>query len=281
MPLPALVIVTLIAFAANSVLTRAALATDAIGPGAFMTLRLLSGAAFLTLLTLASFGWSKLRSAFDWRTAAALLLYMVGFSYAYVTLETGVGALILFGGVQITMFAGAVLKGERPSAFRWIGSLMGCAGLAVLFLPEATGPGLFGAVLMIGAAVGWGIFSLLGQGAGPALPRTATAFLLASGPGAMVWGFAPAGPDISAQGALLAIASGAFASGLGYAIWYRVLPSLDASLAAIAQLTVPIIALGGGIVWLGEPLTLRFVCGVTLDPWWRRPGACQAENVLN
>lgn len=164
MRLVMLTLFALFAFAANSVLTRSALAFDQIGPGEFMAIRLISGAVTLAVLV-------ALRGVRDGMlrhgsviSAASLLLYTTAFSLAYVTLDAGLGALILFGGVQITMFAGAVIGREKPSAARWLGSLLGMIGLGVLFAPGATVPDVGGALLMGGSAVGWGIYSLRGRG---------------------------------------------------------------------------------------------------------------------
>ena len=259
-----LTVLTLVAFAANSVLTRAALALGEIGPGMFMSIRLAGGAVTLSLLVALSGGLGDLRRYARLGPAAMLLLYMAGFSYAYVTIDTGSGALILFGGVQVTMFAGALLAGERPGPLRWLGSGLGMAGLAVLFLPGATAPDAFGALLMTGAAIGWGMYSLAGRGPGPALAKTGAAFILATGPALLIWLLLPQGPEASGFGILLAVLSGAIASGMGYAMWYAVLPKMDATVAAVAQLTVPIIALLGGMVFLMEPLTSRFVIAAAL-----------------
>jgi len=251
-----LCLLALIAFAANSVLNRAALALDEIGPAAFLSIRLVSGATILAMLVaVRQRGW---RPEFRLRGAAALLIYVVGFSFAYVSLDTGTGALILFGGVQITMFVGALIAGERPTATRWASTGIGLAGLAILFLPGATAPSLTGAALMAVAALGWGIYSLDGKGAHDPLSRTAANFVWAAPAGVLIWVLAPVESAASGTGIALAVTSGAITSGIGYAIWYAVLPRIDATLAAVAQLTVPIIALLGGILFLAEPFTLRF-----------------------
>ncbi len=251
----------LIAFAANSVLNRAALADFGTDPAAFMGLRVIAGAITLAILAGLTAGWSSLRAG-SWVSAAALLLYAVAFSFAYLGLDAGLGALILFGGVQLTMFAGAVLLGARPRPSHWIGSAMGMAGLSVLFLPGASAPPAGAAVLMLAAAIGWGIYSLRGAGVGPALPATAGNFLRAAPLAALIW--LATGNGIDLPGAGLAVASGALASGLGYAIWYSVLPKIDASLAAIAQLTVPLIALSGGMCFLAEEPSLDFAIAAVL-----------------
>ncbi len=254
----------MVAFAANSVLNRMALLGDGTGPAAFALIRLVSGALFLLALA----GGRRGR-AIPWRAprrlwgAAMLAVYVLGFSLAYVTLPAGVGALILFGGVQITMFLGAVLGGEPVPALRWIGSGVAFGGLAVLLWPGAgadTDPG--GALLMAAAAVGWGVYSLLGRGGADPLGATAANFALAVPAGALALALLPGG--IGWRGAALAVASGAVTSGAGYALWYAVLPRLAASVAAVAQLSVPVIAVAGGVVLLGEAVSLRLAVAAAL-----------------
>jgi len=260
-----LTVAALVAFAANSILNRAALAGQGMDPAVFTAIRLLSGAVVLTALASSRIGARSVLRAGSAVSAGALLVYAVFFSFAYVTLNAGLGALLLFGGVQITMFAGAVLAGQRPGAFRWAGSALGLAGLAVLFLPGADAPDAAGSAMMLLAAAGWGVYSLRGARAGDPLATTAGNFLVAA-PVALI--LLPLTGDLAAAvtgpGVVLAVASGAVASGLGYAIWYAALPALDASLAAVAQLTVPLIALAGGIVLLDEAATLSFAIAAIL-----------------
>lgn len=259
-----LTLLALTAFAANSVLTRSALALDQIGPGAFGAIRLVSGAVMLAILVTARGEMKGMVAHGSWISALSLFVYAIGFSFAYVSLETGTGALILFGAVQVTMFAGALWMGERPSRARWIGAAMGLAGLAVLFGPSASKPDLSGALLMTFAAVGWGVFSLRGRGIKAPLQATATNFLIVAPAGLLIWWLFPTGPAVTLEGVVLAITSGALASGLGYALWYSVLPKLQTTTAAVAQLSVPIIALGGGMLFLGEPLTWAFALSAPL-----------------
>ncbi len=255
-----MILLTLLAFAANSVLNRAALAGGEIGPGAFTGLRLLSGAVVLSGLALA--GGVRLRGSP--LSALALLAYAIFFSFAYLALDAGLGALVLFGMVQITMFGGALWAGQKTGQGRWIGSGLGLAGLAMLLLPGTSAPDPWSLGLMAMAGIAWGVYSLRGQRAGPPLAETAGNFVWATPLAVLLWLLMPGAGDISMAGAALAIASGALASGLGYALWYRVLPQIDASLAAIAQLTVPLIALAGGIVFLGEKLTMTFLVASVL-----------------
>ena len=264
MRLISLTIFALIAFAANSVLTRSALALDQIGPGAFMAVRLVSGAVMLSVLVALRGGVRDMLQHGSVVSAASLLLYAGAFSFAYVTLDAGLGALILFGGVQITMFTGAIIKGERPAVARWIGSLLGMIGLGVLFAPGASSPDIWGAVLMVFSAIGWGVYSLRGRSVSAPLQATASNFILAAPAGIVLWLIFPSDAVTTVSGIILAMASGAIASGIGYAIWYAILPKLDASLAAILQLTVPIIALAGGMVFLSEAVTWTFVVSAVL-----------------
>ena len=251
-----LVSITMLAFAANSILNRMALTESEAGAASFAALRLLSGALMLVALV-------QMRGQAHWRLTnvagpLSLLAYVIGFSFAYLSLDAGLGALILFGGVQITMFAGALLRGESVPTMRWIGAGFAFAGLSFLMWPNGTAPvPLLGAGLMLGAALGWGIYSLLGAGAADPLGATARNFLWATPLGLLPAFFMWDG--MSPIGAVLAVLSGAVTSGLGYALWYRVLPELPASVAAVAQLTVPVIALAGGIVFIGEEMTWRFL----------------------
>ncbi len=254
----------MLAFAGNSLLNRLALAgADGTGPAAFALVRLASGAAVLLAIVIL-----RSRKA-DWAAlvrplgAGALALYVLGFSFAYVTLQAGVGALILFGGVQITMFAGALLQGERIALRRWLGAGIAFAGLVVLLWPQgAAVPDGTGAALMAAAAVGWGVYSLLGRGASDPTGATAVNFALALPLGVIVFVLQPDG--LGARGAVLAVVSGALTSGAGYALWYAVLPRLAPSAAAVAQLTVPVIAAAGGLLLLGELPGARFILASAL-----------------
>lgn len=240
------------AFAANSLLNRAALAEGLIDALPFALIRVLAGAVVLALLVRERPrpGWPQ------WGAAAALTAYLAGFSLAYVALDAGIGALILFGVVQVTMLAGAVVSGERPAPRRWAGAALAMTGLGALMLPGVDAvPDARAAGLMAVAALGWGLYSLAGRGAVRPLAVTATNFLLAV---PMVAVLALPGlfaASLSTQGVALAVISGAVTSGLGYALWYKVLPALGAARAAVAQLSVPVIALAGGVLMLGEGLT--------------------------
>ncbi len=261
-----LVVLTMIAFAANSVLNRIALSDQWIGPASFATIRLGSGALVLGILLQFRRDQSDAIKT-HWVAVFSLLAYVVGFSYAYLWLDTGIGALIMFGGVQMTMFAGAVYQGQRPVALQWVGSALAFGGLVYLLLPGAAAPDIGGAALMIVAALGWGVYSLVGRGVRDPLAATARNFLLALPfsvailAGAVVFSN---GETVTVQGVLLACLSGAVTSGLGYALWYHVLPMLQTSIAAVSQLTVPLIAMLGGWAFLGEPVTNAFLVSATL-----------------
>lgn len=259
---------TMIAFAANSVLNRMALAGGSIDAVSFGSARLVAGAVILALLCIVLRGGLRLRGPGRVAGVLSLLLYIYGFSTAYNVLDAGLGALILFGVVQITMFAGGLIAAEAMPVRRWLGAALAFGGLAWLLWPGA-GPqiSVLHGLLMAAAGVGWGIYSLSGRLANDALQATAANFILAA-PLGLALGFAlpagPAGMVIGSQGLILAILSGAVTSGMGYALWYSVLPRLAASVGAVAQLTVPVIAMAGGMVFLGEALSWQFGMASTL-----------------
>lgn len=258
----------MVAFAANSVLNRLALANGEIDPISFANIRLMSGAITLALLALTLRGNLRLLAPFRIVGVATLLLYIFGFSVAYVSLDAGLGALILFGVVQITMFSGGLLTGERPPVLRWTGAALAFAGLAWLLWPsENTEISLLHAGFMALAGIGWGLYSLAGRKESDALQGTAANFIFAAPIGIALVQFLPTNLEptpTTMTGILLAIVSGGITSGLGYALWYAILPKIQASLAAVAQLTVPIIATAGGIVFIGETMTLRFALATGL-----------------
>ena len=251
------------AFAANSVLARLAMATGEAGPWSFTALRIASGALVLALLV----SPRKAIASGSWASGAALFAYAAAFSIAYLTLATGTGALILFALVQLTMIGWALTSGESLSAQRWAGLVMAIGGLVWLLLPGLEAPPLEGALLMAVSGVAWGIYSLRGRGQSQPTAQTAGNFLRASVIVAVLSVpafFLLAETTPSLAGILYAVASGAITSGLGYAIWYAALRDMSASLAGIAQLTVPAIAAAGGVVFLSEPVTLRFFIATLL-----------------
>lgn len=259
-----LIALTMSAFASNSVLNRLALAPGDTGPASYAAIRLVAGAAALgLLLVLRSTSSVKITRQSFW-SAAMLALYALGFSYAYITLPTGPGALILFGAVQVMSFAITLARGQKISALNWLGAGLAFGGLCYLLWPDTLTPiDRIGAVLMIFAALGWTLFTVAGARSDDPLGATGLAFLIAAPVGVLAWALMP--DSASLHGALLAVASGALTSGMGYALWYKVLPQISMPTAAIAQLTVPVIAALGGALFLGEALSLRFVlatCGV-------------------
>ena len=253
----ALTTLAMLAFAGNSLLCRLALAHTAIDPASFTAIRLVSGAAMLSLAARLRGGpWS---GRGNWPSALALLAYAVAFSFAYVGLSAATGALLLFGAVQVTMIGVGLRRGERLHGAQWPGLALALGGLLLLLLPGLTAPPAGRAALMLGAGVGWGVYSLRGQGAGEATLVNAGNFLRAA-PAALALALVlshAARPDPAGVG--YAVASGALASGVGYAIWYAALPSLRATTAAVVQLSVPALATVGGALLLGEPVTARVV----------------------
>ncbi len=259
---------TMLAFAANSVLNRAALSAGAIAALPFGTLRLLAGAVALGALCLALRGGLRLAGPGRMAAVAGLLAYIYGFSAAYQALDAGLGALILFGMVQVSMFAGSLAGGERPPPQRWAGACLALIGLGWLFWPgDAARISLAHGALMAMAGIGWGVYSLAGRLASDPLAATAANFLLAATGGLLLsaaWPAPPVPVPSSETGITLALVSGAVTSGLGYALWYRVLPDLPGTVAAVAQLTVPVLAMLGGVIVLGEPLTAAFAVAAGL-----------------
>ena len=243
------------AFAANSLLCRIALRQTGIDAASFTAIRLLSGAA--TLWLLARIGRRARSGGGNWRSAAALFVYAAGFSFAYTSLPASSGALLLFGAVQATMIGHGLWRGERLRLPQLAGLTLAFAGLAGLLLPGLSAPPLVGALLMLGAGVAWGIYSLRGRGAGDPTRVTAGNFLRAVPFAALLSLVMHARAAVNPAGIACAVASGALASGIGYALWYAVLPALKSTHAATVQLSVPILAAIGGILFLGESLTLR------------------------
>ena len=255
-----LTVLALIAFAANSIFARLALSGPSIDPASYTNVRLLTGA--LTLWLIARFQPSA-SSGGSWTAAAMLFLYAATFSFAYISLTTGTGALILFPAVQITMTAAGLHAGERPSPLHWLGLLIAVAGLIYLVSPGVNAPAPLGSLLMGVAGVAWGVYSILGRGVTHPVHATARNFLR-SVPFALavlvVW--SPS-IKITAEGFFWAALSGSITSAVGYVIWYAALPRLTATLAATLQLTVPALAAFGGVVFLSEHITLRLILSGT------------------
>lgn len=257
----ALTILTLVAFASNSILNRFGVSDLGMDPGAFAVVRVLSGAAMLGAIVLwRGREYTKSRALTGRRigSAAALALYMIGFSTAYLTLDAGVGALILFGATQITMFTGALVGGERVTPLRIGGAAIALSGLAVLVWPGDGGAALplSGAGLMAAAGFGWGLYSLAGRNESDPLASSAANFAICLPFVLPLLAFAD--PGWSGPGLAVAALAGAVTSGLGYALWYSILPALGAQRAAVAQLSVPLIAALGGVILLSEAVGWRF-----------------------
>jgi drug/metabolite transporter (DMT)-like permease len=249
---------TLVAFASNSILCRLALGNGAIDAASFTIIRLVAGAAALVVLT-ASQGGSVVSGGSRWVSAVMLFLYAIAFSFAYVTLQTGTGALILFGAVQITMILMALASGATLLVVEWIGMVVAFAGLVYLVLPGVTAPSFGGFCLMAIAGSAWGVYTLKGKGSANPLADTARNFVRTLPFTAVVALFAVKTVHLSPSGVMLAAASGAIASGVGYTVWYMALRGLSATQAAVVQLFVPVIAALGGVVFMSEQISLRLV----------------------
>ncbi len=251
-----------LAFAANSVLCRMALRDTLIDPASFTSVRLLTGALTMSALVRLSRPGRPLGG--DWRSAGALLLYAVAFSFAYVSVTAGTGALLLFGAVQLIMISAGLFAGERIDAVIALGWIVAVTGLVVLLLPGVSAPPIGKALMMLFAGIFWGVYSLCGRRSRDPLCDTAGNFVRAA-PGALVitallWPHA----SLDKSGVLLAILSGSIASGLGYVAWYWVLPRLGAITAANLQLSVPVMAALAGVVLFGEEVTMRLAVSSVL-----------------
>jgi drug/metabolite transporter (DMT)-like permease len=280
MPMPTAAILTMIAmiaFAGNSILCRMALGGELIDAASFTSIRVISGALVLTAFALRRPAHSFRQDA-NWRAALVLFIYMVSFSFAYLSLTTATGALVLFGAAQLTMFAAALRSGETFSLWAWLGLLIAVTGLVYLLLPGVAAPSPLGAMLMTVAGVAWGLYSLNGKRAQHPTRATAWNFLLCVPLVVATSLLFREQVQLSNTGIALAVASGVIASGLGYVIWYAALRRLAATSAATVQLSVPAIAAIGGVLLLSEPLTLRLVVasvatlgGVAVVLWQRLP----------
>ena len=248
----------MIAFAGNSLLCRQALRETNIDAASFTFLRIFSGAVVLWLI--ATMRGAALRRAGNWPSTLALFIYAAAFSFAYLSLSAGTGALLLFGAVQATIILWGVRKGEHLRVRQVGGLAVALCGLVALLLPGMSTPPLGASTLMLGAGVAWGVYSLRGKIATDPVSATAGNFLRAV-PFALVLSLALLPwARLDRPGAIYAVLSGAIASGLGYVIWYAALPALRATSAATVQLSVPVLAAAGGILLLGEPITVRFLC---------------------
>ena len=247
----------MVAFACNSLLCRLALKHTSIDAATFTAVRIATGALMLWVIVRAQ-GGAKTGSG-NWLSALALFVYAAGFSFAYVSLPASTGALLLFGAVQATMIGRGLWLGERLRNWQVIGFVLALGGLLGLFLPGVSAPPLFGSMLMLSAGIAWGIYSLRGRGAGDPTRVTAGNFLRAVPIAVGLIVLMHDSSTFDAAGLLYAVASGAVASGIGYAIWYTALPALKATSAAAVQLSVPVITAVAGMIFLDEALTVRFL----------------------
>ncbi len=255
---------TLLAFAANSLLCRMALGAHLIDPVSFATLRLLSGALILFPLSRLTGSPSKTNSEGSWTSGLALFVYALAFSLAYISLHAGVGALILFGAVQATMIGTGLKSGEQPHPFQWLGLFTALGGLVYLVTPGITAPDPLGALLMFMAGIAWGIYSVRGKNTAAPISSTAANFFRTLPMAAAASALALSSIHAQAAGIILAVLSGSVTSGLGYVLWYRALRGLTTAQAAIVQLLVPLLAALGGIVFLGEHPSFRLAIASVL-----------------
>ncbi len=255
----------LLAFAANSVLCRLALAQDLIDAGSFTVIRLLSGALMLLLiLTFQQRGKHQNAQPMHWAASLMLFLYAITFSYAYTLLDTGTGALILFGAGQVTLIAYAIWQGKRLSILESLGLLIASLGFAYLMLPSASTPSFQGFVLMSVSGAAWAFYTVMGQGSKFALRDTAVNFKRTIPLAMLLLLISYAYAHVSKLGILYAVLSGAVASGLGYTLWYQAVVRLQTLHAAVVQLLVPVLAAIAGIVLLSEPLTMQLMLSAAM-----------------
>ena len=254
----------MLAFAGNSILCRMALRDGAIDPASFTSIRLLSGALALLLIVRLTSNKSSVREHGSWTSALVLFIYAVCFSYAYISLSAGAGALILFGFVQGTMIAMALWSGDRPNVSEWLGWLLAFGGLVWLLIPGIEAPPAAGASLMALAGIAWGVYSIRGRNQTNALLSTCSNFVYSIAFVIVLTAITVASADLTGRGILLAIISGAITSGVGYVIWYAALKYLRTMQAALVQLSVPAIAAAGGVILLAEPVSLRLLASGAL-----------------
>jgi drug/metabolite transporter (DMT)-like permease len=254
----------LIAFAANSVLCRLALANGNIDASSFTGIRLLSGAIALLLILSIKGNKQGVSSKGSWTSSFTLFLYAITFSYAYLSLDTGTGALILFGSVQITMILLSIISGTRLHIIEWSGFFIAFTGLVYLVIPSITTPSVSGFILMTVSGMSWAIYSLRGRGSKNPLMDTTYNFLRTIPFITLLAIFTMPNINYSSQGIILALLSGAITSGVGYTIWYIALRSLSSIQAAVLQLSVSIIAAIGGVIFLSETITSRLVMSAVI-----------------
>lgn len=258
-----LTVLALLAFAGNSVLCRLALNDNIIDAASFTSIRLFSGAIFLLLLISINVHKSPQKiiniKAGSWLSALFLFIYAGAFSYAYISLDTGTGALILFGSVQVTMILSDIFKGKKLLLAEWLGLIIAFIGLIILLMPRASAPSLTGFLLMAISGIAWGFYTLAGRGSKTPLVDTTNNFLRTLPFIGLLMLLTLSNIELSNQGILLAIISGTMTSGLGYAIWYSALSGLTVKHAAIIQLSVPVIAAIGGVIFSNETINIELI----------------------
>ncbi|MGV2873022.1 DMT family transporter [Colwellia sp. E150_009] len=258
-----LTVLALLAFAGNSVLCRLALNDNIIDAASFTSIRLFSGAIFLLLLISINVHKSPQKiiniKAGSWLSALFLFIYAGAFSYAYISLDTGTGALILFGSVQVTMILSDIFKGKKLLLAEWLGLIIAFIGLIILLMPSASAPSLTGFLLMAISGIAWGFYTLAGRGSKTPLVDTTNNFLRTLPFIGLLMLLTLSNIELSNQGILLAIISGTVTSGLGYAIWYSALSGLTVKHAAIIQLSVPVIAAIGGVIFSNETINIELI----------------------
>ncbi len=262
------VILTMSAFASNSLLARIAIANQEIGPSFFSLIRLTSGSIILIFLVFFRFGLRPIICIKpNFKAVIGLSLYMVGFHYAYFFLEAGIGSIILFGGVQVVMFTSSILSKQQPTLFNWVGMITAMIGIILLFFPfdiNSSQP-MNGLILMLMAALGWGIYSISGIKSKNPLTSTMSNFVFTIPIVIINFIIYPDTVNLTYFGIFLAICSGAIMSALGYSLWYTLLPYLEKTIAALVQLLVPVIALALSILFLNEKLTyLSFLSSILI-----------------
>ena len=254
-----LTMLALVSFAANSVLCRLALGAGTIDATSFTLVRMLAGIVVLWLLVAGSGQGGRVTGAGSWRGAVSLFAYAIAFSFAYLSLDTGTGALILFGSVQLSMLVATLFGGQRLHMVEWSGLGVAVGGFVYLMLPGATAPSAFGFVLMVAAGISWAVYTLSGQGSSAPLKDTYANFVRTAPMLAPLLMIALMSGEYSLEGIMYAVLSGGLASGVGYALWYGALRGLTGLQAGVLQLLVPVIAALGGVVFASEILTERLV----------------------
>lgn len=254
----------LIAFAANSILCRLALGSEAIDASSFTVIRLLSGTIVLLIIICSTRKTTRVSTKGSWAASFMLFIYAVTFSYAYISLDTGTGALILFGAVQITMILLSLITGTRLHFSEWTGVTIAFSGFVYLVLPGVTAPSTAGFLLMTVAGIAWGIYTLKGRSSKSPLMDTAYNFFRTTPFVILLAVITINNTNYSSEGILFALLSGGITSGIGYTIWYIALGGLSSTQAAVLQLSVPVIAALGGVVFVSEAITFRLIISATM-----------------